>query len=92
MEICRLENIRKDYKMGETVTPLKNLSLTVNEGDFICVEGPSGIGKSTLLLQTCRMLAEEGHKVLYISGEESQTQIKMRADRIGTFKQNMLFF
>ena len=49
MEICKLEHIRKDYKMGEVVTPLKDLTLTVHEGDFIAVEGPSGIGKSTLL-------------------------------------------
>ena len=37
------------YRMGEIVTPLKDISLTVSEGDFIAVEGPSGIGKSTLL-------------------------------------------
>ena len=49
MEICKLEHIRKSYKMGEVVTPLKDVSLTVNPGDFIAVEGPSGIGKSTLL-------------------------------------------
>ena len=49
MEICKLEHIHKDYRMGEIVTPLKDISLTVSEGDFIAVEGPSGIGKSTLL-------------------------------------------
>ena len=49
MEICKLEHIHKDYRMGEIVTPLKDICLTVNEGDFIAVEGPSGIGKSTLL-------------------------------------------
>ena len=49
MEICKLEHIHKDYHMGEVVTPLKDVSLTVNAGDFIAVEGPSGIGKSTLL-------------------------------------------
>lgn len=49
MEICKLEHIHKDYRMGEIVTPLKDITLTVNEGDFIAVEGPSGIGKSTLL-------------------------------------------
>ena len=49
MEICKLEHIHKDYRMGEIVTPLKEVSLAVNEGDFIAVEGPSGIGKSTLL-------------------------------------------
>ena len=49
MEICKLEHIHKDYRMGEIVTPLKDVSLSVNAGDFIAVEGPSGIGKSTLL-------------------------------------------
>lgn len=42
-------------------------------------------GKPTLLLQICRLLAESGKKVLYISGEESLQQIKMRAQRIGQF-------
>ena len=60
------------------------------QGSLTLVGGDPGIGKSTLLLQTCRMLAEAEHKVLYISGEESQVQIKMRADRIGSFKKNML--
>ncbi len=60
------------------------------QGSLTLVGGDPGIGKSTLLLQTCRMLAEADRKVLYISGEESQVQIKMRADRIGSFKQNML--
>lgn len=60
------------------------------QGSLTLVGGDPGIGKSTLLLQTCRMLAEAEHKVLYISGEESQVQIKMRADRIGSFKRNML--
>ena len=49
MQICKIEHIHKDYRMGEIVTPLKDVTLTVNEGDFIAVEGPSGIGKSTLL-------------------------------------------
>ena len=49
MEICKIEHIHKDYRMGEVVTPLKDICLTVSEGDFIAVEGPSGIGKSTLL-------------------------------------------
>ena len=41
MEICKLEHIHKDYRMGETVTPLKDICLSVNSGDFIAVEGPS---------------------------------------------------
>lgn len=60
------------------------------QGSLTLVGGDPGIGKSTLLLQVCRQVAESGHKVLYISGEESQVQIKMRADRLGNFGQNML--
>ncbi len=52
-------------------------------GSMILVGGDPGIGKSTLLLQTCRALAGRGQRVLYISGEESLKQIKMRADRLG---------
>lgn len=59
-------------------------------GSLTLVGGDPGIGKSTLLLQTCRHLSSDGHKVLYISGEESLKQIKMRADRIGSFTENML--
>ncbi len=60
------------------------------QGSLTLVGGDPGIGKSTLLLQTCRMLSGDGHKVLYISGEESPAQIKMRADRIGRFTAHML--
>ena len=60
------------------------------QGSLILVGGDPGIGKSTLLLQTCRLLANAGHKVLYISGEESLKQIKLRAMRIGDFQDNML--
>ncbi len=54
-------------------------------GSLVLVGGDPGIGKSTLLLQMCRYLSLEGRKVLYVSGEESLRQIKMRALRIGTF-------
>ena len=59
-------------------------------GSLSLVGGDPGIGKSTLLLQVCRNLANSGRKVLYISGEESMHQIKIRAERIGTFEQEML--
>ena len=52
-------------------------------GSLILIGGDPGIGKSTLLLQACRCLSDKGKKILYISGEESLHQIKMRADRIG---------
>ena len=57
-------------------------------GSLVLVGGEPGIGKSTLLLQTALHLTNK--KVLYISGEESQTQIKMRADRIGIRNENCL--
>ena len=60
-------------------------------GSLVLVGGDPGIGKSTLLLQMCRHLAAEGHSVLYISGEESLKQIKMRANRIGTVQGNLRF-
>ena len=52
---------------------------------MVLVGGDPGIGKSTLLLQVCRNLSEHNIKVLYISGEESLQQIKIRAERIGNF-------
>lgn len=55
------------------------------KGSLILIGGDPGIGKSTILLQVCRNLANDSRKVLYISGEESVQQIKLRADRIGTF-------
>ena len=59
-------------------------------GSLILVGGDPGIGKSTLLLQVCRNIADNGKKVLYISGEESLKQIKIRANRIGEFGENLL--
>ena len=58
-------------------------------GSLVLVGGDPGIGKSTLLTQLCKNLSDQGHKVLYITGEESLGQIKLRADRIGSFTENM---
>jgi DNA repair protein RadA/Sms len=52
-------------------------------GSLVLIGGEPGIGKSTLLLQASRDFAEQGETVLYISGEESLEQIKMRGDRLG---------
>ncbi len=59
------------------------------QGSLVLVGGDPGIGKSTLLLQVCRELSNDNVNVLYISGEESLQQIKMRADRLGSFSDNM---
>ena len=53
------------------------------EGGLILIGGDPGIGKSTLLLQVCSHLAADGKRVLYVSGEESARQIKLRARRLG---------
>jgi len=107
MEICKLEHIHKDYWMGELVTPLKDICLTVNPGDFIAVEGPSGIGKSTLLYVMGTLLQSDqgtytfqGQDVSALSdGEKS----RLRAQKIGflfqdstmiqalTLRENLLF-
>ena len=107
MEICKLEHIHKDYRMGEVVTPLKDVTLTVNSGDFIAVEGPSGIGKSTLLYVMGTLLQSdegiyifEGKDVSKLSDAEKST---LRAKKIGflfqdstmiqalTLRENLLF-
>ena len=59
-------------------------------GSLTLVGGDPGIGKSTLLLQVCKNLSDKGCKVLYVSGEESLKQIKIRGDRIGQFDKELL--
>ncbi len=59
------------------------------KGSLVLVGGDPGIGKSTLLLQVCQRLSGAGRKLLYISGEESLKQIKLRANRMGEFTENL---
>lgn len=58
-------------------------------GSLTLVGGDPGIGKSTLLLQVCKKLGDNGHSVLYVSGEESLRQIKLRAVRIGNISESV---
>ncbi len=60
------------------------------EGSLTLIGGEPGIGKSTLIMQICNNLSKHG-KVLYVSGEESDTQIKLRADRLGVKSDEILF-
>lgn len=59
------------------------------KGSLTLISGDPGIGKSTLLLQTAGNIAKEYGKVLYISGEESEQQIKMRGDRLNVISENL---
>lgn len=107
MEICKLEHIRKDYVMGETVSPLKDATLTVSAGDFITVEGPSGIGKSTLLYVMGTMLQWEAGTYTFegrdVSAMTDNEKSDLRAEKIGfmfqdtnliqalTLRENLIF-
>lgn len=61
----------------------------VVKGSLVLVGGDPGIGKSTLLLQVCRNLSNRNLPILYVSGEESLQQIKIRAQRIGEFSDSL---
>lgn len=87
----------KDIKSEDTlriVTGIGELDRVLGggivPGSLILLGGDPGIGKSTLLLQLCSVLRGAASPVLYISGEESKGQIKMRADRMGDFPDNVM--
>lgn len=61
-------------------------------GSLVLIGGDPGIGKSTLLLQVSGQLSETGGSVLYVSGEESATQIKMRANRLSVASDNLYLY
>ena len=107
MQICKLEHIHKDYRMGEIVSPLKDITLTVNGGDFIAVEGPSGIGKSTLLYVMGTLLQSDEGSYFFaeqdISRMSDNQRSELRAKKIGflfqdstliqalTLRENLIF-
>ena len=75
----KTELVELDRVLGGGIVP----------GSLVLVGGDPGIGKSTLLLQVCQKLSAMNKKVLYISGEESLKQIKLRANRMGEFSENL---
>lgn len=82
--------IKEEERMTTKIRELDRvLGGGIVQGSLVLVGGDPGIGKSTLLLQMCRNLSGNGHRVLYISGEESLKQIKLRADRIGSFSDSL---
>lgn len=87
LQVTTSENTRIGTGMKELDRVLGGGIVT---GSLTLVGGDPGIGKSTLLLQVCRNLTAAEHKVLYVSGEESLQQIKIRAQRLGGFTKDML--
>ena len=88
-EISMEEERRTETGMGELDRVLGGGIVT---GSLTLVGGDPGIGKSTLLLQMCRNLSLKKQHILYVSGEESLRQIKMRAMRIGDFSDTLELF
>ena len=89
----QLSQIRID-ESARTSTGMKELDRVLGggivAGSLVLVGGDPGIGKSTLLLQVCQNLTSGQEKVLYVSGEESLQQIKLRANRMGDFSDSLL--
>lgn len=80
---------RMQLSMPEVDRPLGG---GVVPGSVILWGGEPGIGKSTLILQVCHAMAKAGRSVLYASGEESEAQIKMRAERLGAADDNLFVY
>ncbi|MDD6278922.1 MAG: DNA repair protein RadA [Oscillospiraceae bacterium] len=89
--ILELENIGTDDDIRYD-TGLAELNRVLGgglvKGSIVLLGGEPGIGKSTILLQICQFLGED-HSVLYVSGEESARQIKLRAERLGVDTENL---
>ena len=91
-EVVKLSevSVKEDDRLETGIEELDRvLGGGIVPGSLTLVGGDPGIGKSTLLLQVCHKLSSKGVSVLYVSGEESKVQIKLRADRIGAFGDNM---
>lgn len=87
-EIILNEEERADTHIGELNRVLGG---GLVKGSLILVGGDPGIGKSTLLLQVAGNLSADNKDILYVSGEESLRQIKLRAERIGKFSESLKF-
>lgn len=89
----------KDVKIGEEIRFSTNISELdrvlgggLVQGSIVLLAGDPGIGKSTLLLQAGGELSKQGKKILYISAEESASQVKLRADRLETNSDNLYIY
>lgn len=92
IQVVTLSSIETDED-DRMITGIEELDRVLGggivKGSLVLVGGDPGIGKSTLLLQVCQRLSAAGRKLLYISGEESLKQIKLRANRMGEFSEKL---
>ncbi len=90
--IVGLRGIDSDHDEVRYSTGLSELDRVLGgglvKGSLVLLGGEPGIGKSTMLLQICEFLGED-HTILYVSGEESARQIKLRANRLGVRSENL---
>ena len=84
-EISTTDEVR--YKTGSKELD-RVMGGGIVKGSLILLGGDPGIGKSTILLQICEHLGQQ-LKILYVSGEESKRQLKLRADRLGVNSENL---
>lgn len=93
-EPLSLKDIESDntYRLKTGISEFDHLiGGGIVKGSLTLLGGAPGIGKSTLVLQISKALSDKGYSVLYVSGEENLSQIKLRADRIGEFNQKIKF-
>lgn len=93
MAIIELKNVTETYEAGERVTPIENISLSIEKGDFLAISGESGIGKSTLLTVAGGLLRPTAGEVL-IDGRDywkmsDQEQTQIRNQKIGYLFQSI---
>ena len=90
--IVNINGIDASYNESRYMTGLSELDRVLGgglvKGSVVLLGGEPGIGKSTILLQICSFIGRE-HTILYVSGEESLRQIKLRADRLGVDSGNL---
>jgi DNA repair protein RadA/Sms len=85
--VAASETIRRSTGLGELDRVLGG---GLVQGSVVLIGGDPGIGKSTLALQACGALARQGLPVLYVAGEESPEQVRLRADRLGMAEDGVL--
>lgn len=90
--ITKIETINEPRILTDLEELNRVLGGGIVQGSLVLIGGDPGIGKSTLLLQVSAQLAQKKYSVLYVSGEESQKQTKLRADRLGVISEQLLVY